>query len=95
MKTSVPFGLSPCSESDYAPEFDYFLRGKESLRMGIRVSEVSGLMKEQVSTHAHANTHTHTHMHTHTHTHSHTHAHVHAYTHTLWYIVRVSYSAML
>ncbi len=84
VKTSVPFGLSPCSESDYALEVDYFLRGKESLRMDVRVSEVSGLMKEQVSTHTHARTHTHTHTyaHAHTRTHSHMHAHVHVHTHT-------------
>lgn len=37
-----------CSEPDYASEFDYFLRGKESLRMDVTVSQVSGLTKEQV-----------------------------------------------
>ena len=40
-----------CRESDYAAEFDYFLRGKESLRMDIRVPPVSGLSKEQVCQH--------------------------------------------
>ena len=35
------------SESDYNAEFDYFLRGKESLRMDVRVPEVRGLNKEQ------------------------------------------------
>ena len=29
-------------------EFDYFLRGKESLRMDVRVTEISGLDKTQV-----------------------------------------------
>ena len=36
-----------CREPDYNTEFDYFLRGKESLRMDVRVLEVRGLNKEQ------------------------------------------------
>lgn len=36
-----------CSEPDYNAEFDYFLRGKESLRMDVHVPEVRGLNKEQ------------------------------------------------
>ena len=36
------------SEQDYSVEFDYFLRGKESLRMDIRVPDMAGLTKEQV-----------------------------------------------
>ena len=38
-----------CSEKDYNAEFDYFLRGKESLRMDVSVPEVPGLTKEQVT----------------------------------------------
>ena len=33
---------------DYKAEFDYFLRGKESLRMDVSVPEMSRLTKEQV-----------------------------------------------
>ena len=39
---------SYCSENDYSAEFDYFLRGKESLRMDIKVPDMAGLAKEQV-----------------------------------------------
>ena len=36
------------SEKDYNAEFDYFLRGKESLRMDVSVPEMARLNKEQV-----------------------------------------------
>ena len=36
------------SEKDYNAEFDYFLRGKESLRMDVNVPEMARLNKEQV-----------------------------------------------
>ena len=36
------------SEMDYNTEFDYFLRGKESLRMDVNVPEMARLSKEQV-----------------------------------------------
>ena len=36
------------SEKDYNAEFDYFLRGKESLRMDVSVPEMARLTKEQV-----------------------------------------------
>lgn len=36
------------SEKDYNTEFDYFLRGKESLRMDVKVPEMARLSKEQV-----------------------------------------------
>ena len=48
MTHSFPFALS-CREKDFTAEFDYFLRGKESMRMDVRVPEVKGLTKEQVS----------------------------------------------
>eukprot|EP00731_Ephydatia_muelleri_P024350 Em0016g621a len=35
-------------ESSYNAEFDYFLRGKESIRMDIKVAEIRGLLREQV-----------------------------------------------
>lgn len=35
-------------EKDFTKEFDYFLRGKESLRMDVRVPDIDGLTKEQV-----------------------------------------------
>ena len=38
------------SEKDYNAEFDYFLRGKESLRMDVKVPEMDRLTKEQVRT---------------------------------------------
>ena len=38
----------PHSEKDYNAEFDYFLRGKESLRMDVMVPEMARLTKEQV-----------------------------------------------
>ena len=49
----VTIGLHPlfgvvCSEPDYGAEFDYFLRGKESLRMDVKVPQTTGLNKEQV-----------------------------------------------
>lgn len=37
------------SERDYSEEFDYFLRGKESLRLDNAIPEMNGLTKEQVS----------------------------------------------
>ena len=36
------------SETDFNAEFEYFLRGKESIRMDIKVPEMEGLTKEQV-----------------------------------------------
>ena len=45
----LPYLLSlSLRESDYTVEFDYFLRGKESLRIDARVPEVEGLTKDQV-----------------------------------------------
>lgn len=35
-------------ESDYSVEFDYFLRGKESMRIDAKVPDVEGLTKDQV-----------------------------------------------
>ena len=37
------------SESDFTNEFDYLMRGKESLRLETSLPEMSGLTKEQVS----------------------------------------------
>ena len=37
------------SESDYVNEFEYFLKGKESLRLDASLPEMSGMTKEQVS----------------------------------------------
>ena len=35
-------------ESDYAAEFNFFLRGKESMRIDARVPEIRGFTKTQV-----------------------------------------------
>ncbi len=35
-------------ERDYTMEFDYFLRGKESMRMDVRVPQIEGFSKDQV-----------------------------------------------
>ena len=37
------------SESDFTNEFDYLMRGKESLRLETSLPDMSGLTKEQVS----------------------------------------------
>ena len=42
----MPHPLS--RERDYTVEFDYFLRGKESMRMDVRVPQIEGLTKDQV-----------------------------------------------
>ena len=36
-------------ENDYVTEFEYFLRGKESIRMDVQVAAMTGLSKEQVT----------------------------------------------
>lgn len=45
---NVSLPLPLLRESDYSVEFDYFLRGKESLRIDVKVPEVEGLTKDQV-----------------------------------------------
>jgi hypothetical protein len=46
--SSICFRFCSHSEKDYNAEFDYFLRGKESLRMDANVPEMARLTKEQV-----------------------------------------------
>ena len=45
---SGSFFAPTCSESDYTDEFEYFLRGRESLRLDASLPSMTGMTKEQV-----------------------------------------------